>query len=231
MFSQVYLAASGLVFMVAVFVVSFVLLRQYQRKQDFEKSEARARGGLNPEEERRLKRHLERAALREERERRELAAREAEETARPNQYKEKLRLREEERLERERIQTEAAKLRDKELDKWKSSISKVDEGNEEPLHNISSVEEFIQYIFERKIVDVESLASTFRIEISQAVSRINDLISQSRLFGVFDDRGRFIRLLHSEVAAIQQHISTLNSRRTLKEICSQVGSIVAVEPS
>ena len=228
--SQIHLAVAGLVFLVVVFVVSVVYLQRSQRKQDDKKTGPRPRGALNPEEERRLARHLERTAQRQERERREQAAREAEETARPNLYKEKIRIREEERLERERRDQEEAQSRDREVEKWKNAISKVDEGNEKPLHNIQSVEEFAQYIMKRKVVEVESLASTFRLEIPETISRINDLMSQSKLFGVFDDRGRYILLLESEVKAIQEHISALNSRKTIRDICSNVSSIVSADP-
>lgn len=227
MLSQLHLAVAGLVFMIAVFVTSFVVLRRSQKTQ----SKDRSRTGLNPDEYRRLERHIERAAQRADRERREQAARDAEEMARPNQYKEKLRMREEERVERENELTEERRKRELELEKWKNEISKVHEGDEKPLHNISSVEEFTQYIVNRKVVEVESLASTFRLEISEVVARINDLIAQSQLFGVFDDRGRFIQLLDSEVASIQEYVSRLDSRKTLKDICSEIGSIVATEPS
>lgn len=220
------LAGTGVLFLVAVFVISFLLLRRAQRKPDT-KPLIEGRRALNPDEERRLRQRLEREARREERERQEQAAKDAAETARASSYLEKLRKREHEREEREQREAEAIKKREKELNKWKTAISKIDEGTEETQRDLSSVEEFLEYIQRRKIVEVESVAAAFRLDVSTVVARINDLINQGRIFGVFDDRGRFIHILDSEVRDIQKHVLGITSRKTLKEICQRIGGLVS----
>jgi hypothetical protein len=227
MFSQTTLAVGSFIFLIAVFIGSFLYLRRVQNKQDEQKS-SEVKGALNADERRRLAQRLEREAARAERERRQEAAREASETARSNPYKEKLRLREEERLQREEREAEEAKERERELDKWKSSITKVDEGQEESARNISSIQEFFEYITQRKVVAIEDLATAFKMEVRTAAARVDDLVNQGRLFGVFDDRGRFIQVSQREIEAIQHYVSGLKCRQSVRKLCEELGSRISL---
>lgn len=182
---------------------------------------------LSAQEERDLARRLEKQAQRIERERQAEAAREAAEIAKPSLYQEKLRKREEDRLDRERLETVETQKREKELERWKSSITVQDEGVEQPPRDIGSVHEFISYIEEHKVVDIETLAESFRLSVDQAIKRIEDLERQNLLYGVLDDRCRYIRITRDEVRAIKDSIEGSSSRVSVGTICREIGLILS----
>lgn len=223
---QLYLGVSGILFLVLVFIGSFVFLQRAQKAPE-NRTRSNDKRALTAEEERKLTRRLERDALREERERQEQATKEAAETARASSYQEKLRKREQEREARELHNAQESHKKAKDLDAWKASIKKVDEGIEQTTRDLGSVEDFIDYIRRRKVIEVESLASSFRLDITSVVCRINDLIDQSRIFGVFDDRGRFIHINEDEGKKIQDLVSRMSSRMTVRSLCSDIGILVS----
>lgn len=182
---------------------------------------------LSAQEQRDLARRLERQAQRNERERHAEAAREAAEIAKPSLYQEKLRKREEDRLDRERLETVENQKRQKELEQWKSLIKLQDEGVEQPPRDIGSVHEFISYIEEHKVVDIETLAAAFRLSVDQAMKRIEDLERENLLYGVLDDRCRYIRITRDEVRAIKDFIEGSSNRVAIGTICREIGLILS----
>ena len=226
MTSQTVLALLSTVFLVLVFIVSMLLLRRSQLPQS-SRQVADGKRALSAQEERDLARRLARQAQRMERERQAEAAREAAEIAKPSLYQEKLRKREEDRLERERQEAMENQKRLRELDQWKSAMTVQDEGVEQPVRDIGSVHEFISYIEERKVVDIETIAETFRLSVDQVIKRIEDLESQRILYGVLDDRGRYIRITQGEVQDIKEFIERSSSREAVSTICREIGNILS----
>lgn len=71
-----------------------------------------------------------------------------------------------------------------------------DEVEEEDAANLK--QQFIDYCKQHKVVNVDDLASFFKIKVSDVGQRINDLIQTEELNGVIDDRGKFIYISPEE---------------------------------
>jgi hypothetical protein len=223
--AQEHLAVVSIVFLVLVCVVSYVLLLRSRNPTVSEKSN-QGRRGLNNQEEQQLRRRLEREAHRAERDRQELIAKEAAELAKPSLYKEKLRKREEERLERERDEASKATQAQQELEKWTSSIKVQDQGADVPIRDLGSVNEFVDYILSRKVVEIEAVADAFRLSVEQVLDRIADLEKQGKLYGVVDDRGRFVQISMDEIKMLVQGIKSMTSRQTIIQIGTSVERVL-----
>jgi hypothetical protein len=216
------LAALSLIFLVAIFVVSFLFLRKVSAKpSDQRMGTLGGRGAeLTVQERDQIARRMEREAIRARREEDARARQEALETAKPSYYQEKLRKREEERLARENAEKDAerTKLESEaaEYNKWKNMISVTNQGNEDG--GAVSVEEFVTYIQDNKIVNIENIASRFNLKPDDVVSRIHSLEAAGVLFGILDDRGKYIVISSEQIDSIEGSLKQTNKRWTIDEL-------------
>jgi len=83
--------------------------------------------------------------------------------------------------------------------------------------------EFIEFIQEQKVVEMDELAVHFEMRTQDAIKRIEDLLMMGRIHGVIDDRGKFICVTEDELKAVTQltKASTLLSLTSF--ILSQTG--------
>jgi hypothetical protein len=215
-------AALSLIFLVAIFVVSFLFLRKVSAKpSDQRMGTLGGRGAaLTVQERDQIARRMEREAIRARREEEARARQEAIETAKPSYYQEKLRKREEERLAREIAEKEAEtkKLESEaaEYNKWKNMISVTNQGNEDGA--TVSVEEFVTYIQDKKIINIENIASRFNLKPDDVVSRIHSLEAAGVLFGILDDRGKYIVISTEQIDSIEGSLKQINKRWTIDEL-------------
>uniref|UniRef100_A0A0N5AWR4 DDRGK domain-containing protein 1 n=1 Tax=Syphacia muris TaxID=451379 RepID=A0A0N5AWR4_9BILA len=143
---------------------------------------------LQAKAERKAQREAE-LAEREERKRREQEREEQREKER-----EKERLEEEAELERKRIERENQERREEELYQKMKEEFQVDEEGFDQLEeeNENLMQEFIDYISKAKVVNIDELASHFKLRTEDVVDRLNYFLDNGKLDGFMDDRGRFI---------------------------------------
>lgn len=219
-------AVLGAAFLVAVFVGSLIFLRRFRDGPTAKPTDANTRR-LNDVELEKLRKRIEREAARLERERQADRAQEAMDMAKPSAYQEKLRRREEERSAKEQAEAEQQLSKEQEIAKWKSGISVVEEGANNPLRNAASLDEFVRYIRDHKTVEIEAMSSMFRMSVEDIIQRINALESDKLIYGIIDDRGRYTVLFPEELAKIKDAILFSRKRLPLRDLHSQLSHIVS----
>jgi hypothetical protein len=206
------LAALSLVFLATVFVASFWFLKRINQSDP--RRQVIGRTDLTPQERYQLARRIEREALRARREQAAINQRGALDTARPSYYQDKLKKREEERLAREQAEFEANRIKQQaelaQYDQWKTTISITSEGCEKG--DIVSVEQFIEYIQENRIVNIEQVASIFSLTPDQVISRISDLENYGKLFGNLDERGKYTVIMGDQITSLNVALETFGDR-------------------
>jgi hypothetical protein len=112
--------------------------------------------------------------------------------------------REEERKKEEdalnKIKEELKKKEEDEYNKWKDFMVVKDEGEENVDNNSEDlINDFINYVKLRKVVNLEDLSGEFKISANDLVDRLKHLESQGRICGIIDDRGKYIYMTEKEL--------------------------------
>jgi hypothetical protein len=115
--------------------------------------------------------------------------------------------REEERKKEEdainKLKEEQQKKEEDEFNKWKDFMVVQDEGEEnEDVNSEDLINDFINYIKLRKVVNLEDLSGEFKLNANDLVDRLKHLESQGRICGIIDDRGKYIYLTEKELQVI-----------------------------
>lgn len=229
--NEAVLAAIGIIFIIVVFVASLVVLSKKPKSTPVTHNSGLRTAGLDENERRRLERRVLQQREREERQRRYESAVAAAEL---NPYQEKLRRREEERLERELAERQEIQRRQREetaeFDKWKRDLSVVDSGASES-GPVKSVNELVSYVKEKKIVELSAIASAFGIQPDDAVARLSDLEKQGKLYGVIDEKARYVFIEEDEMRKIVDFFDSMNARIPLDKLSETVAGIIQVPGS
>ena len=229
--NEAVLAALGIIFIIVVFVASLVVLSKKPISTPVTQISGLRRAVLDENERRRLEQRVLRQREREERQRRYESAVAAAEL---NPYQEKLRRREDERLERGRAERQEIQRRQREesaeFDEWKRNISVVDSGASES-GPVKSVHELVSYVKERKIVELSAVASAFGIQPDDAMARLTELEKQGKLYGVIDEKARYVFIEEDERRKIVDFFDSMNARIPLDKLSETVAGIIQVPGS
>ena len=229
--NEAVLAALGIIFIIVVFVASLVVLSKKPISTPVTQISGLRRAVLDKNERRRLEQRVLRQREREERQRRYESAVAAAEL---NPYQEKLRRREEERLERGLAERQEIQRRQREesaeFDEWKRNISVVDSGASES-GPVKSVHELVSYVKERKIVELSAVASAFGIQPDDAMARLTELEKQGKLYGVIDEKARYVFIEEDERRKIVDFFYSMNARIPLDKLSETVAGIIQVPGS
>uniref|UniRef100_A0A7E4VLC9 DDRGK domain-containing protein 1 n=1 Tax=Panagrellus redivivus TaxID=6233 RepID=A0A7E4VLC9_PANRE len=148
---------------------------------------------------------------------------------------EKVRLQEAEeeavRAEEERRAREAKEKRElEEYLKMKAAFSVEEEGEdaktEEEEQNL--IENFLNFVRESKVVNVDELASRFRMDVETTVAKLKYFIEEETVTGVLDDRGKFIYISEEELAAVARFINQ-RGRISLSDLANYSNKLVSFE--
>eukprot|EP00004_Rigifila_ramosa_P020408 TRINITY_DN529_c0_g1_i1.p6 TRINITY_DN529_c0_g1~~TRINITY_DN529_c0_g1_i1.p6 ORF type:complete len:169 (+),score=64.25 TRINITY_DN529_c0_g1_i1:540-1046(+) len=85
--------------------------------------------------------------------------------------------------------------------------------------------EFIGYITSRKVVEVEEVATQFKLATQDAVRRIVDLEKMGRLSGLMDDRGKFIVVSQAEMEAVARFVN-LQGRVSISDLAAKTDELI-----
>ncbi|KAK9864453.1 hypothetical protein WJX84_000241 [Apatococcus fuscideae] len=178
-----------------------------------------------------------RGALRQQRQAAQQAqqARGARKEAYDAQRREKEAAREAEEADREEAEREAEEARiaaeDAEAAKWMRQFSVEGEGadaaaTEEEAQDLLA--NFIQYIRDRKSVDLEELAVEFGMKVQDAINRVQSLEASGELTGVMDDRGKFIYISREEMEAVASFMKQ-RGRVAIAELAAKSSQFIDLE--
>ncbi|KAJ3584640.1 hypothetical protein NHX12_015135 [Muraenolepis orangiensis] len=166
---------------------------------------------------------------------------EREERKKLQELKEQERLKEEqkERLSEQqqeeedlRLKEEEQKREEEEYLKLKASFVVEDQGEAEQLSEDQSrnlLQEFIQYIEDSKVVLLEDLSSHFGMRTQDAISRLQDLLTEGSITGVIDDRGKFISITPDELNSVARFIKQ-RGRVSISELAQASNSLINLTP-
>nr|CAG4652378.1 EOG090X0N9E [Triops cancriformis] len=182
-----------------------------------------------------LEAKAEKKAMREaeEREREERKARQAklEEERRKKEEEEKA-----EELRQEEAERKAKEEKEKkDLDAYlalKAAFTVEEEGFDEAESEDqegNSLQQFIQFVQDSKIVLLEDLAARFRLKTQDAIDRLQQLVAEGRLTGVIDDRGKFIYVSQAELEAVARFVKQ-RGRVSLSDLAESSNKLINLVP-
>jgi hypothetical protein len=103
---------------------------------------------------------------------------------------------------------------------------------------------FIEYVKTNKVVNVDDLASMFKLRVEDVGERLRYFISSGQLTGVIDDRGKFIHITKDELDAGERlsikrinrsflvaKFVTQRGRITLSDLVDYSNRLVSLEPA
>jgi len=87
------------------------------------------------------------------------------------------------------------------------------------------LEKFVDHIKEKKVILFEELATHFNLKVPAAIDRLNTLVTEGRLTGVMDDRGKFIYISEEELSKFAKFIKQ-RGRVSISDLVDNSSSII-----
>jgi len=146
---------------------------------------------------------------------------------------------EERRLQAEAIRAEEERIKKEEQEKkeyeeylkLKESFV-VEESGEVGIlteeESQSLLQEFIDFIKTSKVVQLEDLGARFNLKTQEAIDRLENLLTEGRLTGVMDDRGKFIYISEDELKEVAKFIKQ-RGRISIAELAESSNSLINME--
>ncbi|KAI6188465.1 WW domain-containing protein [Aphelenchoides besseyi] len=133
---------------------------------------------------------------------------------------------EEERKRREAI----AEKEHQEYLKMKEAFSVEEEGfdqvDENETENLMTL--FIDHIKKNKAVNIDELASFFKLRVEDTVEKLRYFLSTGQLTGVIDDRGKFIYITQEELDNVAKFVSQ-RGRISLSDLAEYSNRLISLE--
>ena len=151
----------------------------------------------------------------------------------------KLLLKEKEKEEKEnqikqeliRMEEEKKKKDDEEYDQWKDFIKVGEEGEEGIDFNKEEViNQFLDYIKIRKVVSLEDLSGTFKLNPNKIVEKLNQYEKEGKIMGIIDDRGKYIYITEKEMGLIEKML-TNRGRISKTDLIKECNRLIRFEPT
>lgn len=116
--------------------------------------------------------------------------------------------------------------------KIKESFQLEHEGFEEETgddETQNKLQAFIDYIQQKKVVQMEELAGHFQMKTQDVITRVQELLSQELLVGVIDDRGKFIYITKEELESVAKFIKQ-RGRVSIAELVQSSNTLINLKP-
>ncbi|XP_053680432.1 DDRGK domain-containing protein 1 [Anopheles nili] len=139
---------------------------------------------------------------------------------------------EKDREEAERLAREEKERKDhEEYLKLKQAFNVEEEGFEEENadQQENSLQEFITFIKDNKVVVLEDLAVHFKLKVQAVIDRIGELQKEERITGVIDDRGKFIYISEEELKSVAKFIKQ-RGRISITELAESSNQLINLTP-
>jgi len=92
----------------------------------------------------------------------------------------------------------------------------------------SLLREFINFIKESKVVQLEELGARFNLKTQEAIDRLEHLLGEGRLTGIMDDRGKFIYISEEELEGVAKFIKQ-RGRISIAELAESSNTLINME--
>uniref|UniRef100_A0A182SFU2 DDRGK domain-containing protein 1 n=1 Tax=Anopheles maculatus TaxID=74869 RepID=A0A182SFU2_9DIPT len=114
----------------------------------------------------------------------------------------------------------------------KQAFSVEEEGYEEEDadEQENSLQEFIKFIQDNKVVVLEDLAVQFKLKVQAVIDRIGELQKEERITGVIDDRGKFIYVSEEELKSVAKFIKQ-RGRISITELAENSNQLIHLTPA
>ena len=147
--------------------------------------------------------------------------------------KEKMREEAEQKLQEEiqKVQEEQKKKDDEIYNQWKDMMKVGEEGEEKmDFKNEEVINKFLDYIKIRKVVSLEDISGTFKLSTNDIVMKLNQFEQEGRIFGIIDDRGKYIYITEKEMGLIEKMF--MNRGRISKaDLIKECNRLIRFEPT
>ena len=147
--------------------------------------------------------------------------------------KEKEKEEEAKRIEEEakRIAEEKKKKEDEEYDKWRDLIKVGEEGEDRmDFEKEETINKFLDYIKIRKVVSLEDISGTFKLNPNEIVEKLNKYENEGRIMGIIDDRGKYIYITEKEMGLIEKML-TNRGRISKTDLIKECNRLIRFEPT
>lgn len=129
-----------------------------------------------------------------------------------------------------KIREDKAKKEEEEYAKWEKAFAVKEEGEEKEEFNDKVINEFLNYVKIRKVISLEDLAGTFKMNSNEVIQRLNFLEESGRICGIIDDRGKYIYLTEKELTNIEKYFGN-KGRVSKSELVAQSNKLIRFEPT
>merc|ERR1712183_368642 len=92
----------------------------------------------------------------------------------------------------------------------------------------SLLQEFINFIKDSKVVQLEDLGARFNLKTQEAIDRLEHLLGEGRLTGIMDDRGKFIYISEEELQGVAKFIKQ-RGRISIADLAESSNSLINME--
>ncbi|CAD5215992.1 unnamed protein product [Bursaphelenchus okinawaensis] len=134
--------------------------------------------------------------------------------------------------ERKRLAEEKAAKEHEEYLKMKEAFEVEEEGFDEVAEADAEnlLNQFVDYCMTQKVVNIDDLASIYKMKVSEVADRIQTLIENGRLNGVVDDRGKFIYITQEEFDAVAKFVNQ-RGRVSVQDLVSYSNRLISLKPA
>jgi len=174
-------------------------------------------------EEKAEKRRLREIELQEREDRKQKQAEEDERRKKEDQKRDEEEKRQEE-LER-KAKEEKERREQEEYLKMKAAFDVEEEGFDQEEDSAGRLNEFINYINEQKVVQLEDLASRFKLKTQDCIDRVHRMLEEETICGVIDDRGKFISITREELEEVAKFIK-VRGRVSIQELVENSNRLI-----
>jgi hypothetical protein len=125
---------------------------------------------------------------------------------------------------------EAAEAQE-ELDDWVDSFEIAQSGSntlDVASESQGLLGEFIDYIETRKVVNVDELATHFKLRSAECVARLKALEQSGAITGILDERGKFISMTDTELQGVADFIKR-RGRVSISELVAESNQLIDLQ--
>jgi len=195
------------------------LSKKMQRKMETKKAKEQVREARQYQQEKREKEGKEKDL----REAEEEKAREAEKAIQDEEEKALQQQLDAIRAEREKNESE-------EYNRWRGQILVEQAGLEQKTRKEREEREdqIVELLKRKKVVQLEDIASKFKIATAEVVETLKTLEKDSRISGVIDDRGKYIYITQEEFQAVARYVQR-KGRVTIDALVTESTKLINLE--
>jgi len=92
----------------------------------------------------------------------------------------------------------------------------------------SLLQEFINFVKDSKVIQLEDLGARFNLKTQEAIDRLEHLLSEGRLTGIMDDRGKFIYISEEELEGVAKFIKQ-RGRISIADLAESSNTLINME--